>query len=108
MTQPTEADIRVERWDREAAVREIIARHRRDSPHSSLTPAAREIDDYYQSFAARRIAAERVKACIRRIEKRATVQPEEVGNAKQLAINCDKVLGHLAELCAALSALGVK
>ena len=50
-------------------------------------------------------AVERVKDCIHSIEKRATVQPEELGNAEQLAINCDKVLGHLAELRTAIAAL---
>lgn len=53
-------------------------------------------------------ALDRANACVRRIEKRVTVHPDEIGNAKQLAINCDKVLGHLAELRAALSAMGAK
>lgn len=48
---------------------------------------------------------ERVKTHMRNIEKRATVQPDEVGDAKQLEINCGKILAHLADLRAAIAAM---
>lgn len=48
---------------------------------------------------------ERVKICLRNIEKRATIQTDEIGNADQLAINCDKIISHVDELRAAIAVI---
>ena len=96
MTQPPEESIRAAFAEAGILYDYAVSPMCEKSARKAILALARRIEAEWE-------AVQKVENTLRNLEKRLTVQPDE--DAKQLRINCDKALGHVAVLRAAL---GVK